>query len=383
MANHLLNKIATGIKTAAEQIQQPTAPEKAKIPPVPESDVVPLNKRSPFAIGFFIAMGAFTAYGLLNVTVQLQSVLVLIGLSLFLALGLNPPVEKLQGLGLRRGVAVIMVVVTVLALIALASSALVPVISDQLNILINNLPGYLHSLRENQQIAEIDYQYRIIEKVTDFISSGDWIEKLFGGLLGASKLVAGTVFNLIITLVLTIYFLASLPNFKEVIYQLAPASRRPRVKYLANEMFSRIGGYMNGLFLVVICASTTAFIFLNIVGLGQYSLALAVVVAMFAFIPLVGSTCSMVIISIIAFSFSTSMGVTTLIFFLIYQQIDTYIIQPRIFSSSVNVPGIIVIVAALSGGILLGVVGAFMAIPTAAVLQLLYQEVLLPHLDRS
>lgn len=383
MTNQFLNKLATSIKTVREHIQHPEPPQEAKIPPATKTETVPLNNRSPFAIGFFISMGAFTAYGLLNATIQLQSVLVLIGLSLFLALGLNPPVEKLQHLGFRRGVAVLIVVIAVLTIITLATLALVPIISYQLNILINNLPYYLISLRENQQVAELDYKYRIIEKVISFISSGAWVEKLFGGLLGASKLVAGTIFNLIITLVLTIYFLASLPNFKELIYQLAPASRRPRVKYLANEIFSRIGGYMNGLFMVVICASTTAFVFLNIVGLEQYSLALAVVVALFAFIPLVGSTCSMIIISIIAFSFSTSMGITTLIFFLVYQQIDTYIIQPRIFSSSVNVPGIIVIVAALSGGILLGVVGAFMAIPTAAVLQLLYQEVLLPHLDHS
>ena len=115
----------------------------------------------------------------------------------------------------------------------------------------------------------------------------------------------------------------------------------------------------------------------------QYSLALAVVVGLFAFVPLVGTTISMVIVSIVAFSISPTTGLITLLFFLAYQQFDAYVVQPRIFSHSVQVPGVMVILAAVSGGLLLGLVGAILAIPTMAALLLLYREVLIPHLNRT
>ena len=138
-----------------------------------------------------------------------------------------------------------------------------------------------------------------------------------------------------------------------------------------------------GLFLVVLIAMVVAYLFLNIVGIAQYALALTVVVGLFAFVPLIGTTISMVIVSIVAFSFSPTTGLITLIFFLAYQQFDAYFIQPRIFSHSVQIPAVLVMLAAISGGLLLGIVGALLAIPTTAALLLLYREVLLPHLDRS
>ena len=155
------------------------------------------------------------------------------------------------------------------------------------------------------------------------------------------------------------------------------------MRYLANEMFGRIGGYMAALFTVVMLAATTAFLFLTIVGLGEYALALSVVVALFAFIPLVGPTVSTILVSLVAFSQSVPAGIATVAFFLVYQQLDAYLVQPRIFSRSVNVPGALVVLAAISGGFLFGIVGALLAIPTMASLLLLYREVLVPHLDRA
>ena len=359
----------------------PSDPDQA-VAPVPGRNASLLD-RSPFQIGFLLALGAMTAYGLIQAIVSLQSVIILVVLSLFLALGLNPLVEWLHVRGVSRGLAVTVVALAVLSVIGLGVWAVLPVVTQQVNNLILNAPAYLQALRENPQIAEVDQQFDVINKATAFLTSGSWLEAMFGGLLGASRALANIVFSLIITLVLTLYCLASLPAIKNTIYQLAPASRRPRVRYLANEMFRRIGGYVTGMFVVVTCSATAAFVFVNIVGLGQYSLALAVVVAGFAFIPLVGSTASMVIVSIVAFANSPTTGLITLAFFLIYQQIDTYLIQPRMFQRSVSVPGVLVVLAALSGGFLLGIVGALLAIPTAASLLLLYREVVVPHLDRT
>ena len=91
----------------------------------------------------------------------------------------------------------------------------------------------------------------------------------------------------------------------------------------------------------------------------------------------------MIIVSIVAFSVSPTAGLITLAYFLIYQQLDAYVVQPRVFSQSMNVPGVLVILGAISGGLLLGIVGALLAIPTVASLLLLYREVVVPHLDAS
>jgi predicted PurR-regulated permease PerM len=304
-------------------------------------------------------------------------------LSLALALGLNPAVDWLHHRGVRRGVAVLLVALGLIGLIVLAGWALVPVVTEQVNRLLLQAPAYLQNLRQNPQIAALDSQFRLIDKAVTYLTSGELLSGLFGGLVGAGQVVANTVFSVIITTVLTLYFLTTLPTIKEVIYQLAPASRRPRVRYLATEMFKRVGGYVSGLFIVVLIAMTVAYLFLNIVGLAQYALALTVVVGMFAFVPLIGTTISMVIVSIVAFSFSPTTGLITLIFFLAYQQFDAYFIQPRVFSHSVQIPAVLVMLAAISGGLLLGFVGAILAIPVMAALLLLYREVLVPHLNRT
>lgn len=342
-----------------------------------------LLDRNPFQIGFFLTVGALTAFGVITLALSLRTVLVLVVLSLALALGLNPAVEWLHHHGVPRGVAVLLVALGLIGLIVLAGWALVPVVTEQVNVLLGQSPSFLQNLRQNDQIAALDGQFKVIDRAVAYLTSGELITGLFGGLVGAGQVVASTVFSVITTTVLTLYFLTTLPTIKEVIYQLAPASRRPRVKYLANEMFKRVGGYVSGLFIVVLIAMSVAYLFLNIVGLAQYALALTVVVGMFAFVPLIGTTISMIIVSIVAFSFSPTTGLVTLVFFLCYQQFDAYFIQPRIFSHSVQIPAVLVMLAAISGGLLLGFVGAVLAIPVTAALLLLYREVLVPHLNRT
>ncbi len=342
-----------------------------------------LLERSPFQTGFLAVLGGLLAIGVVGVLGMLQQIIILVVLSLFLALGINPAVEWLVRRHLPRAVAVPIVAVILIAVVVLGGWAVFPVMQEQGMRLFMNAPGYLQALRENPQIASLDQQFKIIDRVTEQVKSGGWVNGLFGGLVGAGRVLANTVFSLIMTIVLTLYFLSSLEQIKGLIYQLAPASRRPRVRYLANEMFSRIGGYLTGMFIDVTLWAIGAFIMMNIIGLGQYSLALSFVVMAFAFIPVVGSFISMGIVSIIAFSISPTAGLICLIYFLSYSQVDAYIIQPRIFSQSLNVPPALVILGAISGGILLGIVGALLAIPTVASLILLYREVVVPHLDAA
>lgn len=365
------------------RVTQPTPPDLNPGAGGPDERKTNLLERNPLQIGFLLAIGALAANGVVLALSSLRTILILMVLSMALALGLNPAVAWLHDRGLRRGVAVVLVALGVIIIVGLAAWALVPVVIEQVTLLMTQAPSYLENLRQNPQIAAFDAQFGIITKAVQFLTSGELIASLFGGLVGAGQAVANSVFSVVVTTVLTLYFLVALPSIKEVIYQLAPASRRPRVKYLANEMFKRVGGYVSGLAMVAMLWMTVTFIFLNIVGIGQFALALAVVVGLLALIPLIGTTFSTVIVSIVAFAFGPTTGLITLIFFLIYQQVDAYFIGPRIFARSVQIPAVLVMIAAISGGLLLGILGAILAIPITAALLLLYREVLIPTLDRQ
>jgi predicted PurR-regulated permease PerM len=269
----------------------------------------------------------------------------------------------------------------VLVVVVLGATALLPVVTDQTTTLYKNAPTYIQSLRENQQIANLDAQYHFITRLTDFLTNGSLINALWNGLLGGAALVANALFSLIVTVVLTAYFLSSLPQIKTTIYLLSPGSRRPRAKYLADQMFTRVGGYVTGMTIDVLIAGVVFFIFLSIVGLPQYALALAFMVALLTYIPLIGGIANIIIISLIGFSVSPTVGVICLIFCILYQQFDTYFTQPRLMARQVKVPGAVVVVAALAGGTTWGIPGAVMAVPVAAALLLVYREVVLPALD--
>ena len=350
-------------------------------PPTPSESTTDMTIRQPFAFGFYATIGALAAIALAMALISLKAILLIVVLSLFIALGLNPMVEWLTARRLPRGAAVLAVMLGVLVVVVLGATALLPVVTDQATALYKNAPTYIQSLRDNQQIANLDAQYHFITRLQDFLTNGNLLNALWNGLLGAGAVVANALFSLIVTIVLTAYFLASLPQIKTTIYLLSPGSRRPRAKYLADEMFTRIGGYVTGMTIDVVIAGIVFFIFLSFVGLPQYALALAFMVALLTYIPLIGGITNIVVVSLIGLSVSPTVGVICLIFCILYQQFDTYFTQPRLMARQVKVPGAVVVVAALAGGTTLGIPGAVMAIPLAAALLLVYREVILPALD--
>ncbi|WP_077685545.1 AI-2E family transporter [Tessaracoccus aquimaris] len=371
---------------AARRAGKLLAPEpEVRIEPVPPAEPLPPEQKSPspFAVGFLGAVGVLVALALAQAILTVQSVLILVVLAMFLALGLNPAVEFFTRRRVPRGFAVTIVTLALLGVIALGLTALVPVLTEQTTQLTRNLPGLLQNLADHPQLREFEERYQIVEKIESFITSGSLINNLFGGLMGAGKLVANLVFSVIVTLVLTIYFLASLPAIKETIYAFAPASKRPRARYLADEIFRGVSGYITGMFVIVAVASLCSFVFMNIAGLGSYSLALGFVVAMFCFIPLVGSSLAMVSVALVGFAVDPNIGIATIIYFLIYQQFDAYVLYPNVMKRTVKVPGALVVLSAIIGGMLFGVIGAVIAIPTTAAVLLLYREMVRPALDAS
>ncbi len=338
-------------------------------------------RRSPFVVGFFGGLGLLTAYWLFEQFLQVGSIVMMVVVAMFLAAGLNPLTEWFERRGMRRSWAVLSVIVLVLIGLAMFLAAIVPVISEQVAALTRNVPDWLDQLQENKRIQQWNEEYDLLDKAEGYITGGDFTQKAFGGVLGFGLAVVSALLNAFVITVLTLYFLASLNTTKGALYQLAPASRRERVTKLGDEVLRGIGGYVSGAFIVAVCASLCSLVFLFIVGLGDYAVALSFVVGLLSLIPMVGATIAMIIVSAIGLTISPGVGITCLVYYAAYQQVENYLIYPRVMQKSVDVPGSVTVVAALFGGALFGVVGALMAVPTAAAILLLAREVVIRRQD--
>jgi predicted PurR-regulated permease PerM len=258
--------------------------------------------------------------------------------------------------------------------LALFVVAIVPVISDQVEAITQNAPQWFAELQRNQQIQDLNQKYDLFDRAESYIEQGGFTSSLFGGVLGVGLAVLSTLLNAFIVVVLTLYFLSSLQSTKNALYRLAPQSRRDRVTKLGDRVLGSIGGYVSGAFIVATCAGMSSLIFLFIVGL-------AFVVALLDVIPMIGATIGAVIVTAIGFATDVKIGLACLIFYLVYQQIENYVIYPRVMSKSVDIPGAVTVIAALVGAALLGVVGALLAIPTAAAILMLTREVFIRRQD--
>ena len=335
--------------------------------------------RGPFIWGLFGGLGVLVAIWIAMMMIAVRGVIVLVVVALFLAVGLNPAVEFLMRRGLKRSWAVLSVILGVLLLFLGFLLILVPIISHQVTAIGDNLPAWFDRLQRNGQIRRLDHRYDITTKVEGYVTSGGWAQKAFGGVVGIGLAILGILLNAFVVLVLTLYFLASLPSMKQAAYSLAPSSRRGRVSLLSDRILRNIGGYVSGAFVVAMCAGISTLIFLFVIGLGSYAVALAVVVALLDVIPMIGATIGAVIVCAIAFATDVKTGLIAVVFYIAYQQLENYVIYPKVMSRSVEIPGALTVIAALVGGTLLGVVGALLAIPTAASILLLVKEVFLPR----
>ncbi|GAA3522312.1 AI-2E family transporter [Nocardioides daeguensis] len=341
----------------------------------------PFDRRSPFYYGFVGGLGALTAFWIFQAVLGIGSVLILVVVAFFLAAGLNPAVEFLERRRLRRPFAVSIVLAVAFAALGLFLVAIVPVITDQVTAITKNAPGWLDELQRNRRIQDLNREYDIIDKAKAYIEDGDFLSGLFGGVLGVGLKIISALFNLFIILVLTLYFLSSLKTTTGALYKLAPESRRERVARLGDKVIANIGGYVSGAFVVALCAGLSSLVFLSLTEISEYAVALAFVVAVLDVIPMIGATLGAVIVSAIAFATDVKSGIACVVFYIIYQQVENYVVYPRVMSKSVDLPGAVIVIAALIGAGLLGVVGALLAIPVAAAILLIMREVVVKQQD--
>jgi predicted PurR-regulated permease PerM len=341
----------------------------------------PMNKRSPFFVGMSAAAGVAVTYGLVELVIRARAVLVLIGLALFIAAGLEPAVSWLTRHRFPRWAAVTTILLIAVGVFAGFLAAAIPPLTTQATALANELPHYLHTLQNhNSSLGRLNTRFHIQQRLSKLLSTKG--TALVGGVLGAGALVLSAATSVLAVAVLVIYFLAAMPRIRLFVYRLAPQSRRARVILIGDEIFTKVGGFVLGNFLTSVIAGLGTYIWLLIFGV-PYAILLALLVALLDLIPVVGSTAGGAIVSLVALTVSLPVAIATLGFYIAYRLAEDYLIVPRILGRTVQVPAVVTVVALLVGGALMGIIGALVAIPVAAALRLLLQEVAFHRLDSS
>jgi predicted PurR-regulated permease PerM len=378
--------------TASAQAAAETAPGAlpagmiGPVQPVVPAAEVPRQVRWPgpawaFRMAVAATLGAFGTYVLLRAVLDVGSVLVLILVALVIALGLDPIVSVLVRRGLRRSWAVALVTLGFLVVLAGFFAAIVPPIATEGQQLVANMPTYLRQLQDHSStLGRINDRYHVLSQVQRYVTSGG--TTLLSGLVGVGAAIFGAVASALTVLVLTVYFLANVPGIKRLVLLTTPASHRIRTRAFLEEAFSRVGGYVLGNVLTSVIAGLGTLAFLEVVRV-PYPLALSLFVAVLDLVPVVGSTIAGAAVSLVALSVSVPTAIATLVFYVVYRLAEDYLLVPRVMRHAVNVPPVVTIVALLIGGALLGVIGALLAIPAAAVIELVLSEYVWPRLQRA
>jgi predicted PurR-regulated permease PerM len=338
------------------------------------------DRRAPFFVGMNGALGVAVIAGLVLILMSIGQILLLIGMAIIIAVGLDPAVSWLIGRGLPRWVSVSIVLAVALGIFVGFLALAIPVLVKQTTHLANDIPNYLHVLRNPHTfLGHLNSRFHFVSKVQKFLSKSG-TSAIAGGVLGVGKVVADLLEAVLVVGILAIYLLADLPRVKRGLYRFAPNSRRARVVLLTDEIMVRIGGYVLGNLLTSVIAGigtwgwATAF---NI----PYAFLLGFMVALLDLIPIIGSTVGGIIVSLIGLTVSFPIAVATAVFYVVYRFLEDYLLTPRIMARTVQVPGLLTVIATLIGGTLLGIIGALIAIPVAAALKLLVEETMFANLE--
>jgi len=360
-------------------------------PPQPAPSRLALD--APLRTGFVVALGGAGALLLVRMVLAAAPVLLLVGIASFFALGLDPAVSWLQRRRLSRGWAVFTIAAGVVGVLVLFFAAAVPPLLAQADDLRIELPEYLEDLRsESDVVRQLDERFDVVDRVRSLLAGpgaataeddgAPDLSGAFGDVLGMARGVLAAFASTLTVVVLALYLLASLAQIKATAYRLVPRSKRDRFTPLADQALNHIGAYLLGNLATSAIAATASFAFFVVVGI-PYPFPLAVVIAFTGLIPLVGATIGSVVAIFVGFLVSVPVGVATLAFSFVYQQVENYVLVPRIMKRTLNVSPLATIVAALIGAALLGVFGALLAVPVAASIQIVGREIVLPRQEAA
>ena len=348
--------------------------------------------QNPFRVAFVATLGVGLGLLFISSVSTLSTILLYVGTALFLSLGLEPVVAFLERRRLRRWLAVLITILAVLALFAGIVLLVVPIIVSQVSQLVGTITDFLSSRTLDQFLSDVNrwLSERFPGLPPGFLNDAignaqSWLVDnwglVTGGLINAGIALFTGLGGAFIVLILTIYFTASTPSLKTAVYQLVPASKRPRFIDLSEQITDSVGYYVMGQVTMGVINGILSAIFLSIIG-APFPAVLAVIAFFFSLIPLVGTLTGSTIIvlsCLIPGLGSPNAWWIAAIYYLIYMQIEAYVLSPKVMNRAVSVPGAVVVIAALAGGSLLGLLGALIAIPVAASVLIIYRQVIIPR----
>jgi len=308
--------------------------------------------------------------------------LTLIFVAFFLALALNSPVNALARRlpGRSRGSRSAATGVSFLIIIAafgIFIASIVPPLVKQTSRFVDDAPGLVEDLRdENTSIGSFVNRYNLEGQVDKLSSqSKNWIGELGGSAFGTVSRVGSNFFSALTVLVLTFMMLVEGPRWLSVAKRLTPDSREEHTAKLAGEMYGVVRGYVNGQVLLAAIAALMISIPLFVLDV-SYPIALVVIVFICGLIPLVGHTIGAVIVSFVALFTSPLTALIILGYYILYQQIENYAVQPRIQANSTQMSPLLVFASLIVGIGIGGLLGGLVAIPLAACLRILVLDYL-------
>lgn len=334
-----------------------------------------ISNRTIFRV-FLIALLFIAGLWLLYITRQ---ALVLIGLAFFLAVALNPPVTFLarnmpKG---SRGLATAIAFLIVISALSLLIFSLVPPIVQQTRSLVNNLPEIISSFETaNNPVAEFVRRHDLLETLRQ--SQEQLTQQLSvasGPLIDVFQRIFSSAIAVLTVLALSFFMLVEGPDWIDKFWKLQPKGKRKHRKELAEKMYHVVTGYVNGQLLIASIAGVSAYLVLRIVGI-PFAAPLAAIVGVFGLIPLIGATLGAAVVILVALFKSFGAAIALFIFFVAYQQFENNVIQPIVQSKSVDMSPLLILISAIIGVTLGGLLGALIAIPIAASLRILVSDYL-------
>ncbi|MFC3274028.1 AI-2E family transporter [Agromyces mediolanus] len=341
----------------------------------------------PLRWGFIVTLGVLLALLLAIVVVNLQSVLLSVFIASFVALGLDPLIRWFQRRGLKRGAAIVVVILLfVLAVVGIIWVIIPPLVS-QATSLVTTLPAQVQQLQDSGWFEQANETTNgllstVVQSVENLLSDPNVWASIGGGALAFGAAVLDAVSTGFFVVVLSIYFIATLDATKRACYSLVKASHRERVEGYSERIMQSVGKYLSGMVVLAFLNAVFSTILLSLVGV-KYALVIGVVALFVTLIPLIGTVLTTILMTIVSLFVSPTAALIVLVAMLVYMQIEAYILTPKVMGKAVQVPGTIVLISALAGGTLLGLLGALVAIPISAGILLIIREIVIPRQARS
>jgi predicted PurR-regulated permease PerM len=344
------------------------------------------NLNSPFRLGLVITLGGLVAIALGLAFWNLSTIIIYVVFALFAALGLDPVVRWLARHSVSRAWAIVIVYTAFAVVLAGVLLLVVPTLVKQIGAFFTDLPQTISDFEKSDFYGWLSDTFgsqvgQITDQVEKFLTNPANIAAIGGGVVNFAVGVGTAISGLIIVLVLSLYFLAGLPAMKVAFNRFAPARNRATAAAMTDQITDSIGAYLMGMVLLAFCNSIVAFLLHLFLGL-PFPALMAMLAFLITLIPLIGSVLYWITATTIALF--TGGWVPALIFaiiYLIYMQLEAYVLTPKVMNKAISVPGALVVIGAMVGGTLLGLLGALVAIPVTASILLIIKQVFIPKQD--